>query len=80
VSDDTPSIPHMRQMPDEVVARLASIIRSEFPAGLPYTLRLEMEAWVETRTVHDAGRCSRALRYCYGKPGLADEIDEAING
>ena len=69
---------HLRQLPREVVERLAGIIASEFAGAMPYTLRLELEGFVRDRTVHDARRCERALRHCYGKPGLAREIEDAI--
>ena len=69
---------HLRQLPREVVDRLACIIRSEFAGAMPYTLGQELDAFQRDRTVHDARRCERALRHCYGKPGLAQEIADAI--
>jgi hypothetical protein len=70
--------PHLRQLPEEEVARLVSIIVSEMPA-MPYMLGLELRAFAETRTVHDARRVANALRHAFGRPGLAQEIEDTID-
>ena len=69
---------HLRQLPMDTVAKLALILVSEMPA-MPFTSRLELEAAMETRTAHDWMRVANALRYAYGRPGLAQEIEDAIS-
>jgi hypothetical protein len=69
---------HLRQLPEDVVARLAATTISELPAT-PHTLGLELKAAIETRTVHDWRRVANALRHVYGRPGLAQEIEDALS-
>jgi hypothetical protein len=74
---DTPD--HLRQLPADDVARVVSIIRSEVPrAVMSYGLALEVEAFAETRTVHDGRRLANALRHAYGRPGLAAEVEDIL--
>ena len=75
--DDLPPPPHLRQLPEFVVGHLAAIVMSEFPV-LHLGLQLELKAFVQTRTRHDAQRLANALRHVYGRPGLAQEIDDAL--
>lgn len=76
---DEPALPdHLRQLPQEIVAELVAIIISEFP-HMPHTLSLELRAFVETRTIHDARRLANALRHYFGRPGLACEIEDALS-
>jgi hypothetical protein len=76
VADWTP--PHLHALASQDVERLVRRIRGEWPASLPYTLNLELAAWAETKTAHDARRVERALRYCYGRVDLADEIQDLL--
>jgi hypothetical protein len=69
---------HLRELVAQDVERIARRIRGEWPAGLPYTLGLELSAWAETKNAHDARRVERALRYCYGRVEIADEIRDLI--
>jgi hypothetical protein len=46
---------------------------------MPHTLCLELKAAIETRTAHDWRRVSNALRHTYGRPGLAQEIEDALS-
>ena len=75
---DPPPPDHLRQLPEAVVGHLAAIIMSEFPV-LHLTLRLELRAFVESRTLHDAKRLANALRHVYGRPGLAQETEDALS-
>jgi hypothetical protein len=76
--DDTTQPPeHLRQLPEEVVAELTAIIISEMPC-MPFTLGLELRAFAETRTVHDARRVANALRHACGHPGLAQEVEDRL--
>lgn len=75
--DDGPPA-HLRQLPESVVGHLAAIVLSEFPV-LHFTLRLELRAFIETRTVHDGRRLANALRHYYGRPGLAQEVEDALD-
>jgi hypothetical protein len=68
---------HLRQLPELVVAELTSIIISEMPC-MPHTLGLELRAFAESRTVHDARRVANALRHAYGRPGLAAEVEDRL--
>ena len=66
-SDDyTP--PHMRQLPAQCVERIAELIASDFAGVLPITLRFELEAWRNTRTVWDAERVAKACAHAYAAP------------
>jgi hypothetical protein len=69
---------HLRQLPDAVVGHLAAIVMSEFPV-LHLTLQQELRAAMETRTAHDWQRVANALRHAYGRPGLAQEIEDALS-
>jgi hypothetical protein len=51
---------------------------SEFPV-LHLTLQLELRAFVESRSAHDGRRLATALRHVYGRPGLAQEIENALS-
>jgi hypothetical protein len=66
---------HLRQLPEEDVARVVSIIVSECP-HMPYGLGEELKAFAETRTVHDARRLANALRRAYSREGLAREVED----
>ena len=77
--NDLPLPDHLRQLPQEVVDRLAGVIASEFAGAMPYTLGLELEGFVRDRTVWDARRLANALRHVYGRDGLAREIEDAID-
>jgi hypothetical protein len=68
----------LRVLDEDVVARLISIIRSEFAGALPWTLRFELEGFERDRTVFDARRVANALRHHYDREGLAREIEDAI--
>jgi hypothetical protein len=76
--DETETPEHLRQLPEEVVAELTATIISEVP-HMPRTLGLELQAFAESRTVHDARRVARALRHAYGRPGLAQEIEDRLS-
>jgi hypothetical protein len=69
---------HLRQLPENAVAELTAIILSEFP-HMPHTLSLELKAAIETRSAHDWRRVANALRHVYGRPGLSQEIDDALS-
>jgi hypothetical protein len=75
--DDGGTPTHLRQLPEDTVAGVVSVVFSEMP-HMPHTLALELKAFSETRTVHDARRVANALRHAYGQPGLAQEIEDAI--
>jgi hypothetical protein len=77
---DEANVPeHLRRLPEPEVARLVLIIRSEFPGtSMPFTLRLELDGFEKDRTVWDAKRLINALRHCYGRGGLAQEIEDVI--
>jgi hypothetical protein len=77
-SDECGTPEHLRQLPEDIVAGLVSVVLSEMPC-MPHTLGLELKAFTETRTVHDARRVANALRHAYGQPGLAQEIEDAID-
>jgi hypothetical protein len=70
--------PHLRALAAQDVERIVRRIRAEWPAGLPYTLEQEVTAWAETKNAHDARRVERALRHCYRRVDLADEIQSLI--
>jgi hypothetical protein len=76
--DDDTTAEHLRQLPEEVVAELTAAIISEVP-HMPYTLGLELQAFAESRTVHDARRLAKALRHAYGRPGLAQEVEDRLS-
>jgi hypothetical protein len=65
---------HLQQLPEDEVARVVRIIRSDVP-HMPYGLGLELDAFAETRTRHDARRLMNALRHAYGREGLAKEVE-----
>jgi hypothetical protein len=69
----------LSQLPEAVAGHLAAVVLSEFPV-LHLTLRHELRAALETRTRHDWQRVANALRHCYGRPGLAQEIEDALSG
>jgi hypothetical protein len=56
---------------------LAAVVMSEFPV-LHLMLRQELRAAMETRTAHDWQRVANALRHVFGRPGLAQEIEDAL--
>jgi hypothetical protein len=68
---------HLRQIPTEDVARVVAIIISNIP-HMPSTLGQELQAFAETRTVHDARRVANALRHCHGQAGLAAEVEDIL--
>jgi hypothetical protein len=70
---------HLRQLPEEDVAGVVAIIISNIPQ-MPHTLGLELKAFAETRTVHDARRVANALRHAYGQAGLAAEVEDLLEG
>jgi hypothetical protein len=79
MNDETTVPEHLRQLPESEVARLCLFIRSEFPgSSMPFTLRLELDGFERDRTVWDAKRVANALRHCYGRTGLAQEIEDVI--
>jgi hypothetical protein len=68
---------HLRQLPEDAVAGVVAIIISELP-HMPYGLGLELRAFAESRTIHDARRLANALRHCEGRPGLAKEVEDIL--
>jgi hypothetical protein len=68
---------HLRQLDEEDVAAVVAIIISEMPT-MPHTLGLELRAFAESRTVHDARRVANALRHAYGEAGLAAEVEDLL--
>jgi hypothetical protein len=76
IAPDTPD--HLRQLPADAVAGVVAIIIAEFAGAMPYTLSLELKAFAETRTRHDAQRVANALRHAYGRPGLAQEVEDLL--
>jgi len=81
--DPNSSLPHphfddLRQLPEHTIAELVAFILSEVP-HVPHTLGLELRPFVESRTVIDARRVSGSLRHVYGRPGLAQDIDDALS-
>ena len=71
--------PHLRQLPQETVERLVGIVTSEFAGAMPYTLKMELEGFQRDRTAWDGRRVANALRYAYGRPGMAREIEAACD-
>jgi hypothetical protein len=69
---------HLRQLPADAVAGVVAIVISEFAGAMPHTLSLELKAFAETRTRHDAQRVANALRHYYGRPGLAQEVEDLL--
>jgi hypothetical protein len=59
------------------VARVVAIIISDLP-HMSYGLTLELQAFAETRTRHDAQRLANALRHAYGRSGLAQEVEDLL--
>jgi hypothetical protein len=39
---------------------------------------LELDAFAETRTAHDAQRLANALRHVMGRDGLAQEVEDLL--
>jgi hypothetical protein len=68
---------HLRQLPVEEVARVVSTLISELP-HMPYSLGLELQAFAESRTRHDAQRLVNALRHVHGREGLAKEVEDLL--
>jgi hypothetical protein len=68
---------HLRQIDAEGVARVVAIIISNMPC-MPHILGLELQAFAETRTVHDARRVANALRHYRGQAGLAAEVEDLL--
>jgi hypothetical protein len=68
---------HLRQLPEAAVAEVVAIIISNIPC-MPHTLGLELQAFAETRTVHDASRLANALRHYHGQAGLAAEVEDLL--
>jgi hypothetical protein len=70
---------HLRQLPECEVARVALVIRSEFPgSSMPFTLRLELDGFERDRTAWDAKRLANALRHYEGREGLAREVEDIL--
>jgi hypothetical protein len=68
---------HLRQLPADTVAEVVAVIVSNIPC-MPHTLGLELQAFAETLTVHDARRLANALRHAYGHAGLAAEVEDLL--
>jgi hypothetical protein len=68
---------HLRQLPEDAVAEVVAVIVSNIPC-MPHTLGLELQAFAETRTVHDARRVANALRHYHGQAGLAAEVEDLL--
>lgn len=66
------------QLSASVVAGLVSIVLSDVP-HMPNELALELRAFAESRTVADARRVANSLRHHYGRPGIAQEFDDALS-
>ena len=77
-TDTDHPMPHMRELPAECVARIADLIEADFAGALPITLRFEVEAWRNTRTVWDAERVAKACAHAYRRPWLAAEVRDLI--
>jgi hypothetical protein len=69
---------HLRELPEADVAGAVAVVISEFPGGMPFNLQLELRAFAETRTVHDARRLANALRHYCGRVGLAREVEDLL--
>lgn len=53
---------------------LSELCQQIAEAGLPFTIELELRAFLETRTHHDATRLVYALRYVADRHDLADQF------
>jgi hypothetical protein len=68
---------HLRRLPEDAVAEVVAIIISEMPC-MPNILGMELKAFAESRSTHDARRVANALRHTYGQPGLAAEVEDIL--
>jgi hypothetical protein len=66
-----------RQLPEAAVAEVVAIIISELPR-MPTTLGQELQAFAESRSVHDGRRVANALRHYHGREGLAKEVEDML--
>ena len=65
--------PHLIPI-EPAVHDLCDRMATEIPAS-EYTIALELEAFRETCTPHDAKRLANVLRHVMERPDLADEIE-----
>jgi hypothetical protein len=77
VTNVSPVPDHLRQLPEADVAAVVAVVISELP-HMPYGLGQELQAFAESRTVHDARRLANALRHAYGREGLAREVEDVL--
>jgi hypothetical protein len=68
---------HLRRLPEDAVAEVVAIVISELPC-MPHALGMELRAFAESRTIYDARRVSDALRHCFGRAGLAAEVEDLL--
>lgn len=67
---------HLEPLPEEDVADICQRISQEIV--LFGVLTLELNAFEETRTPHDARRLANALRHVADRPDLADAVEALI--
>jgi hypothetical protein len=70
--------PHLRQLDRDTTAGIVAGLLRIYGEAMPYGLALEVQAFAESRTVHDAGRIATALRGAYAMPALADMVEASI--
>jgi hypothetical protein len=60
--------------PASAVEALCERLATEVAAS-EYTVAMELEAFMETRTPHDGRRLAKALRHVLKRPDLAAEVE-----
>jgi hypothetical protein len=69
---------HLRPIePAAAVHKLCNRLATEILAS-EYTIELELLAFRETCTPHDARRLANALRHIIGRPDLAGEVEALL--
>jgi hypothetical protein len=77
--DNAPAAaPHLHQMRHATVAKLAAVVNDAYGDEMPHTLRLELSAFVASRTFRDGARMARALKFACDRPDLAEPFELAI--
>ena len=70
---------HLVPLDAGAVARVCDAVAAEIPDGA-ITVMLELAAFRDTRTTHDANRLIRALRHVAGRADLAKQVASLIEG
>jgi hypothetical protein len=69
---------HLTQLDADAVTHVCDAVAAEIPDG-SITVMLELAAFRDTRTAHDANRLIRALRHVADREDLAARVEALLD-